>query len=112
MSKYENKALEEAASVFKALSNDNRLKIFLRVAKCCMPGSTDYEAAPAGCCVGDLGKDIAVSPSTLSHHLKELNRSGLVQLERQGQFVRCRVNSKTVAAVHKFLDTIKQAAAY
>ncbi len=63
----------------------------------------------ADCCVGDLGTEAPISPSTLSHHLKELDRSGLIQMERRGQFVYCHVNAETAKAVEKFLAAIAPA---
>ena len=74
--------------MFKALSNPQRLRIFLRLAECC---STACDASDDGTplCVGDLGEDLGIVPSTVSHHIKELRQSGLMQVERRGQKVEC-----------------------
>ena len=87
MSKYRSKDLQEISDALKALSNPNRLKVFLELADCCRPGTkwtVDTEQS-LGLCVGDLAKGVDVAPSTLSHHLKELNRAGLLSMERKGQ---------------------------
>ena len=83
---------ERLAEAFKALSNPNRLKIFLQLMNCCEPGTVcsikDVTTnLKTKCCVGDLGDGLDIAPSTLSHHIKELNRAGLIQMERRGQGV-------------------------
>ena len=94
MSKYSNDDMQEIdqiADALKALSNPHRLRVFLELADCCKPGtqcSVDSEQSP-GLCVGDLAKGVDVAPSTLSHHLKELNRAGLLSMQRKGQRVEC-----------------------
>ncbi len=109
MSNYDINEIGGASRVFKALSNHNRLRIFLRIAQCCIPDTMECQDKAADCCVGDLGAEVRISPSTLSHHLKELNRSGLIQMERRGQFVYCHVNVETAKAVEKFLAAIAPA---
>ena len=39
MSKYRDKNIERYAEMFKALSNPNRLKIFMKLTSCCEPGT-------------------------------------------------------------------------
>mgnify|MGYP003905405807 CR=1 FL=1 len=51
-------------------------------------GSADTESE--GCaCVGELGKDLNIVASTISHHMKELRQAGLVRMERRGQRIEC-----------------------
>lgn len=91
---------EKLSEAFKALSNPNRLEIFLRLLNCCELGTTCSTEAMTGYCVGELGKNLSVAPSTLSHHIKELQRAGLIDTQRKGQNVECSINSKKV-------DTLK-----
>lgn len=86
--------------MFKALSNPQRLRIFLTLTKCC----ASCEATEEGMrrCVGDLGEDLDVGPSTVSHHMKELRQSGLVCVERRGQKVECWVNSDALQVLSAF----------
>lgn len=87
--------IEQAAERFKALSNPHRLALFQRLSHCCAPG-TRCNIAQATLSVGELGEGLAIAPSTLSHHLKELNRAGLVQMERRGKQVICWVEPTTL----------------
>jgi DNA-binding transcriptional ArsR family regulator len=89
MSNYSNEQLEEFSEIFKALANPNRLSIFLRLASCCEPGTACCEDGDMHQCAGDVGQDLGIAPSTVSHHLKELRRAGLIRMERQGKRVRC-----------------------
>jgi DNA-binding transcriptional ArsR family regulator len=102
MSKYVDSGIDHYADVFKALPNPNRLKIFLRLRGWCPPGtvtSSDGEAALEGCaCVGDLGQDLGIGASTISHHVKELRRADLIRMERRGQKMECAVDPSTLEA--------------
>jgi ArsR family transcriptional regulator len=84
------------ATVFKALANEHRLRLYLTLADCCGPGVV-CDAAEDGSlpCVGELGERMAIAPSTLSHHLKELAQAGLIRMERHGRQVACSVRSDT-----------------
>ena len=53
-------------------------------------------------CVGDLGAKLGIAPSTVSHHLKELRRSGLIHMERSGQKVACWVEPDSLDALSAF----------
>ena len=89
--------------MFKALSNPNRLKIFLRLVSCCKPGAPRSTDAQLCACVGQLGKDLAVVPSTVSHHIKELHQAGLIHMERRGQNIHCWVDPETLQKMAHFL---------
>jgi ArsR family transcriptional regulator len=108
MSNYRDKNIEKFAEIFKALSNPNRLKIFLRLISCCVPGtsiSIDSNIVSQGCaCVGELGQDLGIVPSTISHHIKELRRAGLIRMERQGQKIECMIDPETLAALQSFFS--------
>jgi ArsR family transcriptional regulator len=103
MSNYQNEEVHRFAEVFKALSNSNRLHIFLRLVSCCPPGTKCISDAGGQRCVGELGQDLQIDPSTVSHHLKELRRSGLIRMERRGKNIICWVDPETVLAVANLL---------
>ncbi len=80
------------AERFKALANPHRLALFRRLSTCCPPGTSCSTEDAVRHCVGELGEGLEIAPSTLSHHLKELNRAGLVQMQRRGKNVECWVD--------------------
>lgn len=106
MSNSQNKNIEKFAEMFKALSNPNRLKLFMRLVSCCQPGtvtSIRADKESEGCaCVGDLGKDLNIVASTISHHMKELRQAGLVKMERRGQRIECWIDPETIANLQRF----------
>ena len=90
--------------MFKALSNVNRLVLFQRLMSCCEPGTKCSPDEAVRFCVGELGEGLDIAPSTLSHHLKELNRAGLVQMERRGKLVECWVEPETLKTLSNFFS--------
>lgn len=104
MSNYKTKDAQALAESFKALSNKNRLQIFMRLLSCCEPGTVCSSKSPNGFSVGELGENLSVAPSTLSHHIKELHRAGLITTQRRGQNVECFVNTEKVAILKKLFS--------
>lgn len=104
MSNYKIINADTLAEAFKALSNPNRLKIFQQLLSCCAPGTACAVEQATKHCVGDLGNGLGIAPSTLSHHIKELNRAGLIQMERRGQHVDCWVDPATVEKLSLFFQ--------
>lgn len=105
MSNNQTDRLQRFADMFKALSNPNRLRIYLRLSSCCEPGTRfcgdDQQSRE---CVGELGKDLGIVPSTVSHHIKELGRAGLIRMERRGQNVECWVDPEALDALSAFFN--------
>lgn len=69
--------LESASQLFSALGQPSRLAVLKALVK----------AGPAGLRAGALAEQLAVPAPTMSFHLKELNRAGLVQPRREGRSV-------------------------
>jgi len=87
------------ARVFKALSNPNRLELYLQIAKA-------HEASFKGgcdCMLSDIIGRLKIGAPTISHHIKELADAGLIATERNGKFLVCRVNEKLAEEVAKLL---------
>jgi len=79
-------------SVFKALANEHRLKIFQILSSCCSPGTPCIVEDALEYCVGDIHAQVDIASSTLSHHLKELHHAGLVNMQRNGKQIYCSIN--------------------
>ncbi len=104
MSNNETERIERLAEIFKALSNPNRLRIFLRLSTCCSPGAI-YSLEEGVCsCVGELGKELDIVPSTISHHIKELHRAGLIRTRRSGQRIECWVDAEALKELSRFFS--------
>lgn len=67
----------EIATALAALGHEARLKLFRLLVR----------AGPEGLGVGEIGKHLAIPPSTLAHHLGALVAAGLVTQEKQGRAV-------------------------
>lgn len=63
--------------ILAALAQGTRLEILARVA----------EAGPAGLAAGQIARSIRCPASTLSFHLKELSRTGVLEAHPQGRFI-------------------------
>ena len=100
MSNYLINDTEELAELFKALANLHRLKIFIGLARCCRQG--EVCAPNMRVCVGELGEGLGLAPSTVSHHLKELRRAGLIHMKRAGQHVECWADPEALARLSEF----------
>ncbi len=108
MSNFRYKNIEKFTEIFKALSNPNRLRIFLRLVSCCLPGTVAHIGStpePENCaCVGELGEDLGIVASTISHHIKELRQAGLIRMERRGQKIECWVDPEVLASLQRFFS--------
>ncbi len=67
----------EIIMALSALAQATRLAVFRRL----------VAAEPNGVPAGDLARDLAIPPNTLSSHLAVLARAGLVAADRRGRFV-------------------------
>lgn len=107
---------DELSEAFKALGNPHRLRIVRllleREWNCCeQDRPEDCRLDPASCNVGELAERLEVSPSTTSHHLKELERSGLLERTRDGRRLFCRVNTDTLDRLREVLEPAARPAA-
>ena len=100
--------LENKARAFKALAHPHRLAIFLRLAACCRRRGCSTEECTR-LCAGELGKGLGIGQSTVSHHLKELIRAGLICTCRQGQSTECWVAEATLDDLANFFLKAKRA---
>lgn len=95
--------MEEMAAAFKALSDPNRLAIFESI-RCCgaLCGSDGSRESSS---VSEIAERFDLALSTVSHHIKELRNAGLVVCEKDGRWVRCRVDDDALERVASFLES-------
>ncbi len=79
---------ERLAFIFHTLANPNRLAIFEAIREVSRGGPVEC-LDDARACVGAIGGRFQIAPSTLSEHLKELKRAGLITMTRKGRMVYC-----------------------
>lgn len=85
--------LAQITAVFKALSDPNRLRIFAEL----MAGDS---------CNCELKDNLGLAPNLLSHHLKVLEKAGLVDSRRDvidGRWIYYAVNREAVNHWHEWL---------
>ena len=84
---------EENAAVFKAFSDGTRLMIL--------------DLLRAGeCCAKDLLDDLPVNQSTLSHHMKILCASGVVESYKNGKWTHYSIDHQGVEKARRLLAEI------
>ena len=104
---YRTMELEELAKIFKALSNEQRLKLFMMIYE--WQESEESGAEGFSYCDGlercftKACCSFQLSRSTISHHFKELQNAGLITCTRNGQCFVCKINDQAVAAIQNFL---------
>lgn len=90
----------ELAKIFKALSNPNRLELYLKI----LESNESKYSAGSGCLVADIIKSLNIGAPTISHHIKELSNAQLIFTEKRGKFLICRVNEELVKEVGKLFN--------
>ena len=90
---------KKMAKVFKALSNPNRLELYLQIVK---KQDTSYKTN-CDCLISDIAESINIGAPTISHHLKELTNAELIFTEKKGRYLVARVNEEIVNEVNEIL---------
>lgn len=91
---------KKAAKIFKALSNPNRLELYLKIAEA---NESSFQAN-GECFVTDIISSLNIGAPTISHHIKELVNADLISTEKKGKFLICKVNEELVDEVSKLLS--------
>jgi ArsR family transcriptional regulator, arsenate/arsenite/antimonite-responsive transcriptional repressor len=81
------------ADMFSAMGTESRLRIMRLL----------LSAHPQGMIAGDIGAELDVPPSTLSHHLDKLKNEGLVSVRRESTFLWYSANTDTLQELLGFL---------
>nr|CBX31326.1 HTH-type transcriptional repressor czrA [uncultured Desulfobacterium sp.] len=89
----DNDHLQSAAFLAKSLSDSNRLRILLLI-------STEKKSVSA------IVEELDLSQPLVSHHLKELKRSLLVKVEREGPFIYYELSDARILDVLRILSDV------
>ncbi len=89
---------KKLTKIFKALSNPNRLKLYHEISK---KNEAFFEA---GCFVHKISEKFSIGAPTISHHLKELENSGLITTQRNGKQLTARINNDTFNVIKDLLN--------
>ena len=85
--------IKDAVAALAALAQEKRLSIFRLL----------VEAGPEGVAAGRIAETLEVPGATLSFHLKELTRAGLVSSRQEKQFIYYAVDFDRMAELMTFL---------
>ena len=75
--KQQSEQITKYADMLAAMGTEPRLRIMQLL----------LSAHPEGLVVGDIGTELDIPSSTLSHHLEKLKHEELVQVRREGTFL-------------------------
>jgi ArsR family transcriptional regulator, arsenate/arsenite/antimonite-responsive transcriptional repressor len=75
--KHDPEQITRYADMFSAMGTEPRLRIMQLL----------LSAHPEGMVVGDIGAELEIPSSTLSHHLDKLKNEDLVKVRRDGTFL-------------------------
>jgi ArsR family transcriptional regulator len=81
------------ADMFSAMGTEPRLRIMQLL----------LTAHPEGLVVSDIQGELEIPNSTLSHHLDKLKTEGLVEVQREGTFLRYTANTVALQELLQFL---------
>ena len=81
------------ADMFTAMGTEPRLRI-MRVL---------LSAHPDGMVASDVGKELGIAASTLSHHLEKLKNEDLVKVRREGTYLWYSANAEALQELLGFL---------
>jgi ArsR family transcriptional regulator, arsenate/arsenite/antimonite-responsive transcriptional repressor len=91
--KQDSAQITRYADMFAAMGTGSRLRIMQLL----------LTAHPDGLVVGDIGSELDIPNSTLSHHLEKLKHEGLVEVRREGTFLWYSANTKALQELLGFL---------
>lgn len=103
---------DRLAEMFKALGDATRLQIVGYLICCpefCYLDVEGEEVTEIGASIGDVCCRIEGTQkvtSRISHHIKELRIAGVIDVERRGRFMVCKINTDAALAIGAFAGTL------
>lgn len=89
----------QRTAVLKALSDPKRFELLETIAR---------SQCPLGCTAAH--EALSIAPATLSHHIKELQTSGLIDVRREGKFAFLSIRPGVLEALSAYLQSLSPAA--
>jgi DNA-binding transcriptional ArsR family regulator len=95
----------ELIEIFKALSNRTRLEIVqgLKDPVKNFPPQDEGDVHTVGVCVSSIQEGVGLSQSTVSEYLSTLQRAGLIEARRIGQWTYYKRNETTINALAQII---------
>jgi DNA-binding transcriptional ArsR family regulator len=93
MAKPRQEDITRYADMLAAMGAEPRLRIMRLL----------LSAHPEGLVAGDVGAELDIAPSTLSHHLEKLKQEGLVSVRREGTYLWYSADAKGLEELLGFL---------
>jgi ArsR family transcriptional regulator, arsenate/arsenite/antimonite-responsive transcriptional repressor len=88
----------QRTALLKALADPKRFELLERISRA---------TCPLACAAA--GQALAISPATLSHHIKELQTSGLIDVRREGKFHFLSIKPGVLEALANTLQSLSPA---
>lgn len=88
-----DRAVSRYADMLAAMGTEPRLRIMRLL----------LSAHPDGLVAGDIGNELGITASTLSHHLEKLKNEDLVDVRRQGTFLWYSASTEALKELLAFL---------
>jgi DNA-binding transcriptional ArsR family regulator len=93
MSQTSDSQITRFADMFSAMGTEPRLRIVRLL----------LTAHPRGLTVGEIGNELGITGSTLSHHLEKLKNEGLVSVRRESTYLWYSANTQALQELLGFL---------
>ena len=93
VSRQSSEQVTRYADMFSAMGTEARLRIMQLL----------LTAHPDGLVVSEIQEELDIPNSTLSHHLDKLRHEGLVEVQREGTFLRYTADTEALQELLQFL---------
>lgn len=89
----------QRTAILKALADPKRFELLEAIAR---------SQFPLGCTAAH--EALSIAPATLSHHIKELHTSGLIDVRREGKFAFLSIKPGVLEALSAYLQSLSPVA--
>ena len=97
--------VKRLSRAFKALSNPNRLQLFLNLLE---ESRLDLAKGRVhDCFLAGILQNLSVGAPTVSHHVKELEDAGLIDTSRDGKQLVCTIRPEAMQALKAVFESTR-----